>query len=127
MRRYIDPPDTDTPIRTYLRNLLFFDLKTGFRLIVLGCAIQLIGVSNWCVGINASGKPTLPLRRMPRPDSARAAGRYACARPPSLLAGLSLPECPLVAFPRAVERVFAFRGELPAARVMAITSPRTPS
>jgi hypothetical protein len=42
MRRIIDNPDT--PIRTYLRNLLFFDLKTGFRLIVLGCTVQLIGV-----------------------------------------------------------------------------------
>ena len=41
-RRIIDDPDR--PIRTYLRNMLFFELKTGFRLIVLGCAFQLLGV-----------------------------------------------------------------------------------
>jgi hypothetical protein len=41
-RRIIDNPDK--PIRSYLHNLLFFELKTGFRLIVLGCVFQLAGV-----------------------------------------------------------------------------------
>ena len=41
-RKIIDNPDT--PIRTYVRNLPFYELKTGFRLIVIGCALQLAGV-----------------------------------------------------------------------------------
>jgi hypothetical protein len=41
-RRIIDDPDK--PIRSYLHNLLFFELKTGFRLIVIGCVFQLAGV-----------------------------------------------------------------------------------
>src|SRR5262245_11127582 len=41
-RRIIDNPDT--PIRNYLHNSLFLDLKTGFRLIVLGCTLQLVGI-----------------------------------------------------------------------------------
>jgi hypothetical protein len=40
--KIIDNPDT--PVRTALRNFLFFDLKTGFRLIVLGVALQLVAV-----------------------------------------------------------------------------------
>jgi hypothetical protein len=41
-RKIIDNPDR--PTRSHLRNALFFDLRTGFRLIVLGCALQLAGV-----------------------------------------------------------------------------------
>jgi hypothetical protein len=41
-RKIIDNPDR--PVRTHLRNTLFFELRTGFRLIVLGCALQLAGV-----------------------------------------------------------------------------------
>lgn len=43
-RRIIADSDPDTPIRSYLSNLLFYELKTGFRLIVIGCALQLAGV-----------------------------------------------------------------------------------
>lgn len=40
-RRIIDDPDN--PLRTRVRNVLYFDSKTGFRLIVAGCVLQLVG------------------------------------------------------------------------------------
>jgi hypothetical protein len=43
-RRIIDDPDR--PIRTWLRNTLFFETRTGFRLIVVGFFFQLAGT--WC-------------------------------------------------------------------------------
>lgn len=42
-RQIIDNPDT--PIRTQIRNLLFFNMRTGFWLIVCGTILQIIG--NW--------------------------------------------------------------------------------
>jgi len=40
-RQLIDNPDT--PIRTGLRNILFFNLKTGFWLIIGGTTVQVFG------------------------------------------------------------------------------------
>jgi hypothetical protein len=36
--------EADSRVLSFFRNVLFYDLKTGFRLIVLGCALQLVGV-----------------------------------------------------------------------------------
>ena len=44
-RQIIDNPDT--PIRTWVRNSLFFERRTGFYLIVLGFYFQLAGVWLW--------------------------------------------------------------------------------
>ena len=41
-RKIIDNPDT--PIRTWLRNALFFRVRTGFWLIVLGTLVQVAAV-----------------------------------------------------------------------------------
>jgi hypothetical protein len=41
-REIIDNPDT--PVRTGLRNMLFFNMKTGFWLILTGTALQVVGV-----------------------------------------------------------------------------------
>jgi hypothetical protein len=41
-REIIDNPDA--PIRTSLRNMFYFESRTGFYLIVLGCVLQLAGV-----------------------------------------------------------------------------------
>jgi hypothetical protein len=41
-RQIIDDPDRLT--RTWLRNTVFFDKKTGFRLIVLGGMLQLFSI-----------------------------------------------------------------------------------
>ena len=41
-REIIDNPDT--PIRTWLRNALFFRVRTGFWLIVLGTLVQVAAV-----------------------------------------------------------------------------------
>ncbi|WP_395065545.1 hypothetical protein [Paraburkholderia silvatlantica] len=40
-RQIVDNPDT--PIRTQGRNLLFFNMRTGFWLIVCGTVLQIIG------------------------------------------------------------------------------------
>jgi hypothetical protein len=40
-RQIIDNPDT--PIRTKVRNVLFFNMRTGFWLIVCGTILQIIG------------------------------------------------------------------------------------
>jgi hypothetical protein len=44
-RQIIDDPDR--PIRTWLRNTLFFETRTGFRLIVIGFFFQLAGTWAW--------------------------------------------------------------------------------
>jgi len=44
-RQIIDNPDT--PIRTWVRNTLFFDHRTGLQLLVLGFVMQLIGTWAW--------------------------------------------------------------------------------
>jgi hypothetical protein len=41
-RQIIDNPDT--PIRTWLRNVMFFRVRTGFWLIVLGTLVQVVAV-----------------------------------------------------------------------------------
>lgn len=41
-REIIDNPDT--PIRTWLRNVMFFRVRTGFWLIVLGTLVQVVVV-----------------------------------------------------------------------------------
>jgi hypothetical protein len=44
-RQIIDDPDR--PLRTGLRNWLFFEHRSGFYFIALGCALQLAGVWMW--------------------------------------------------------------------------------
>jgi hypothetical protein len=44
-RPIIDDPDR--PFRTGLRNWLFFEHRSGFYLIALGCGLQLTGVWAW--------------------------------------------------------------------------------
>jgi hypothetical protein len=41
-RQIIDDPDR--PIRMWLRNIAFFNKKTGFQLIVLGGVLQLFSI-----------------------------------------------------------------------------------
>lgn len=41
-REIIDNPDT--PVRTWLRNALFFNLRTGFWMIVAGTMVQVVAV-----------------------------------------------------------------------------------
>jgi hypothetical protein len=41
VREVIDSPDR--PIRTWLRNTLYFEPRTGLGLIILGCLGQLVG------------------------------------------------------------------------------------
>jgi hypothetical protein len=44
-RRIIDNPDT--PFRSWMRNALFFEHRTGVRLIIAGFVFQLLGVWLW--------------------------------------------------------------------------------
>jgi hypothetical protein len=44
-RQIIDDPDA--PIRTALRNTMFFEHRTGIRLLIVGFALQLGGVWIW--------------------------------------------------------------------------------
>jgi hypothetical protein len=41
-REIIDNPDT--PIRTYIKNILFFRRHTGVWMLITGCILQIIGV-----------------------------------------------------------------------------------
>lgn len=41
-RQIIDNPDT--PVRTWLRSRCFFDIRTGFWIIVIGTAVQVLAV-----------------------------------------------------------------------------------